>query len=112
MSANSATTPSASPWAWPTRSAAAARRTCRRCPKRRPPTRRMSSGRPWPAAAAHWPPLPERVAPYEAHVIEEALPGCGGDVRAALEVLRIPRKPFYDKVERHALDLHKYRQRR
>jgi len=58
------------------------------------------------------PPLPERVATYEAHVIEEALAGCGGDVRATLEVLRIPRKTFYDKVERHGLDLDKYRQRR
>jgi two-component system C4-dicarboxylate transport response regulator DctD len=62
--------------------------------------------------AVDLPPLPERVATYEAHVIEEALAGCGGDVRAALEVLRIPRKTFYDKVERHGLDLDKYRQRR
>jgi two-component system C4-dicarboxylate transport response regulator DctD len=58
------------------------------------------------------PPLPERIATYEAHLIEEALAGCGGDVRATLEVLRIPRKTFYDKVERHGLDLDKYRRRR
>jgi two-component system C4-dicarboxylate transport response regulator DctD len=57
-------------------------------------------------------PLPERIATYEAHLMEEALAGCGGDVRATLEVLRIPRKTFYDKVERHGLDLDKYRRRR
>lgn len=64
------------------------------------------------SGATDLPPLPERVATYEAHVIEEALAGCSGDVRATLEVLRIPRKTFYDKVERHGLDLDKYRQRR
>ena len=55
------------------------------------------------------PPLPERVAAYEAHLIQEALASCHGDVRAALETLRIPRKTFYDKVERHGLDLARYR---
>jgi two-component system C4-dicarboxylate transport response regulator DctD len=55
--------------------------------------------------------LPERVATYEAHLIEEALTSSGGDVRAALGLLRIPRKTFYDKVERHKLSLDKHRQR-
>jgi two-component system C4-dicarboxylate transport response regulator DctD len=55
------------------------------------------------------PPLPERVATYEAHVIREALAGCDGDVRKALEVLRIPRKTFYDKLERHDIDVAAYR---
>lgn len=57
------------------------------------------------------PPLPNRVATYEAHVIEEALSATGGDVRAALEILRIPRKTFYDKIERHGLDLDRFRQK-
>lgn len=57
-------------------------------------------------------PLPERIATYEAHVIEEALAGCDGDVRATLEILRIPRKTFYDKVERHGIDLARFRPRR
>ena len=61
--------------------------------------------------AAEPPPLPERVATYEAHVIEEALSASGGDVRAALEILRIPRKTFYDKVERHGIDLARHRRR-
>ncbi len=55
--------------------------------------------------------LPERVATYEAHLIEEALTSSAGDVRAALGLLRIPRKTFYDKVERHKLSLDKHRQR-
>jgi two-component system C4-dicarboxylate transport response regulator DctD len=55
--------------------------------------------------------LPERVATYEALLIEEALTSSGGDVRAALGLLRIPRKTFYDKVERHKLSLDKHRQR-
>jgi two-component system C4-dicarboxylate transport response regulator DctD len=57
-------------------------------------------------------PLPERIATYEAHVIEEALAGCGGDVRATLEALRIPRKTFYDKVERHGIELARFRRQR
>lgn len=54
-------------------------------------------------------PLPRRVAAYEARLIEEALRECGGDVRCALDVLRIPRKTFYDKVARHGIDLHAFR---
>jgi two-component system, NtrC family, C4-dicarboxylate transport response regulator DctD len=55
--------------------------------------------------------LPERVATYEAHLIDEALAGSGGDIRRALDILRIPRKTFYDKVERHGLDIGKHRGR-
>jgi len=57
------------------------------------------------------PPLPQRVATYEAHVIEEALAASAGDIRAALEVLRIPRKTFYDKIERHGINLARHRRR-
>ncbi len=57
-------------------------------------------------------PLPQRVATYEAHLIEEALSGCGGDVRTALERLQIPRKTFYDKIQRHGLDLDRFRSHR
>jgi two-component system C4-dicarboxylate transport response regulator DctD len=56
-------------------------------------------------------PLPERIAAYEAHLIEETLAACGGDVRSALEILKVPRKTFYDKVERHGLNLARYRQK-
>lgn len=60
---------------------------------------------------AEHPPLPERVASYEARVIEDTLTATAGDIRATLEVLRIPRKTFYDKVDRHGIDLALYRQR-
>lgn len=56
-------------------------------------------------------PLPARVATYEARLIDEALAGSEGDVRKALEVLGIPRKTFYDKVERHGIDLARHRRR-
>jgi two-component system C4-dicarboxylate transport response regulator DctD len=56
-------------------------------------------------------PLPERIAAYEAHLIEETLAACGGDVRTALELLKVPRKTFYDKVERHGLDLARFRRK-
>ena len=61
--------------------------------------------------ASELPPLPQRVATYEAQVIEEALAASAGDIRAALEVLRIPRKTFYDKVDRHGIDLARHRRR-
>ena len=53
--------------------------------------------------------LPVRVAAYEARLIQEALASCRGDVRAALEVLQVPRKTFYDKVARHGLALDSFR---
>ncbi|WP_419254601.1 sigma-54-dependent transcriptional regulator [Caulobacter sp. ErkDOM-YI] len=56
-------------------------------------------------------PLPERVATYEARVIEETLAANAGDIRSTLEVLRIPRKTFYDKVDRHGIDLTRHRRK-
>jgi len=56
-------------------------------------------------------PLPERIAAYEAHLIEETLAACGGDVRTALELLKVPRKTFYDKVERHGVNLARFRKK-
>ncbi|UZF90394.1 sigma-54-dependent transcriptional regulator [Bosea sp. NBC_00550] len=48
--------------------------------------------------------LPERLNAFEATLIREALQENQGDVRAALEKLRIPRKTFYDKLARHGID--------
>ena len=62
-------------------------------------------------AATELAPLPERVATYEARVIEETLAANAGDIRSTLEVLRIPRKTFYDKVERHGIDLTRHRRK-
>jgi two-component system C4-dicarboxylate transport response regulator DctD len=48
--------------------------------------------------------LPERVERYEAGLIRQALERSGGDVRATLAALGIPRKTFYDKLARHGID--------
>jgi two-component system C4-dicarboxylate transport response regulator DctD len=47
--------------------------------------------------------LPERVDRYEAELIRTALQSHGGDVRATLEALGVPRKTFYDKLKRHGI---------
>ena len=48
--------------------------------------------------------LPERVERFEAMLIRQALEDNGGDVRATLAALGIPRKTFYDKLTRHGID--------
>ncbi len=48
--------------------------------------------------------LPERLESYEAQLIRDALTHHKGDVRATLEALGIPRKTFYDKLQRHGID--------
>ena len=47
--------------------------------------------------------LPERVDRYEAELIRAALRRSGGDVRATIEALGVPRKTFYDKLKRHGI---------
>ncbi|MDE1995940.1 MAG: sigma-54-dependent Fis family transcriptional regulator [Rhizobiaceae bacterium] len=48
-------------------------------------------------------PLPARIENYEAEIIREALSRNGGDVRRTIEALGIPRKTFYDKLQRHGI---------
>ena len=48
-------------------------------------------------------PLPARVERYEAELIRETLAQNGGDVRRTIEALGIPRKTFYDKLQRHGI---------
>lgn len=55
--------------------------------------------------------LAERVEAFEARVIEDALRAHGGDVRATMAALSLPRKTFYDKVKRRGVDLARYRNR-
>ena len=50
-------------------------------------------------------PLPLRIERFEAGLIRDALRSTRGDVKSCLEILRIPRKTFYDKVARHGIDL-------
>ncbi len=47
--------------------------------------------------------LPERVDRFEAGLIRDALTAHGGDVRATIETLGVPRKTFYDKLKRHGI---------
>ncbi|MBY5569430.1 sigma-54-dependent Fis family transcriptional regulator [Rhizobium leguminosarum] len=48
--------------------------------------------------------LPERLERYEAEIIRDALSANGGDVRRTIEALGIPRKTFYDKLQRHGIN--------
>jgi len=60
---------------------------------------------------ADTPGLAEQVARFEETVLRETLERCGGQVRPAMETLRLPRKTFYDKVGRYGIDLNLYRGR-
>lgn len=57
------------------------------------------------------PSLPSRVNQFEAQAIEEALRATGGSVAAALPLLGIPRKTFYDKVARLGIRVEDFRTR-
>lgn len=52
--------------------------------------------------------LPERMERHEAQLIRQALAATDGDVKATLEALGIPRKTFYDKLQRHGIDRQQY----
>ena len=47
--------------------------------------------------------LPERVDAFEADTIRLTLEANGGDVKSTIEALGIPRKTFYDKLQRHGI---------
>ncbi|MBB2685273.1 sigma-54 dependent transcriptional regulator [Rhizobium sophoriradicis] len=69
-------------------------------------------------AAAPLPPqpaggtLPERLERYEAEIIRDALASNDGDVRRTIEALGIPRKTFYDKLQRHGINRGGYASRK
>lgn len=52
--------------------------------------------------------LPERMEQFEAQLIRDALQTHQGDIKATLESLGIPRKTFYDKLQRHGIDRQQY----
>jgi two-component system C4-dicarboxylate transport response regulator DctD len=52
--------------------------------------------------------LPERMEHFEAQLIRDALSAHQGDIKATLESLGIPRKTFYDKLQRHGIDRQQY----
>ncbi|CAM5767895.1 C4-dicarboxylate transport transcriptional regulatory protein DctD [Labrys miyagiensis] len=57
-----------------------------------------------PAASPAGATLPERLETYEAQLIRDALTHHKGDVRATLQALGIPRKTFYDKLQRYGIN--------
>jgi two-component system C4-dicarboxylate transport response regulator DctD len=48
--------------------------------------------------------LPAAMEQHEARLIRDALSANHGDVRSTIEALGIPRKTFYDKLQRHGID--------
>jgi two-component system C4-dicarboxylate transport response regulator DctD len=54
------------------------------------------------AGRAGWT-LPERVDAFEADAIRAALEESNGDVKRTIDALGIPRKTFYDKLQRHGI---------
>ncbi|EGE60605.1 UNVERIFIED_ORG: two-component system C4-dicarboxylate transport response regulator DctD [Rhizobium esperanzae] len=56
--------------------------------------------------------LPERLERYEAEIIRDALASNDGDVRRTIEALGIPRKTFYDKLQRHGINRGGYASRK
>ncbi|EJN06284.1 sigma-54 dependent transcriptional regulator [Phyllobacterium sp. YR531] len=52
--------------------------------------------------------LPKAMEQYEAKLIRGALSATNGDVRSTIEALGIPRKTFYDKLQRHGIDRSDY----
>ncbi|OZI74342.1 sigma-54-dependent transcriptional regulator [Bordetella genomosp. 12] len=67
---------------------------------------------PAPAAAQARPSLtlPQRMEQYEADIIRETLAAHQGEVKATLAALGLPRKTFYDKLQRHGIDRQAYAQ--
>ena len=53
--------------------------------------------------------LKEATAVFEADMIRQVLDRNGGDVAASIAALRLPRKTFYDKLARHAINPNDYR---
>ncbi|NWK97822.1 Fis family transcriptional regulator [Sphingobium lactosutens] len=56
-------------------------------------------------------PLSQRVERYEAAVIRKVLERVQGDARSAMADLHLPRKTFYDKLNRHGIEIDDYRRR-
>ncbi|PDT09460.1 sigma-54 dependent transcriptional regulator [Rhizobium sp. M1] len=69
-------------------------------------------GAPSPAPQPSGGTLPERLERYEAEIIRDALAASDGDVRRTIEALGIPRKTFYDKLQRHGINRGGYASRK
>lgn len=58
------------------------------------------------------PGLKDAIAKFEAEIIRNMLDQKGGDIAATITSLQLPRKTFYDKLARHAINPNDYRTRR
>jgi len=54
-------------------------------------------------------PLNQQVERFEASVIRHVLERVQGDARSAMTELQLPRKTFYDKLNRHGIEIDRYR---
>jgi two-component system C4-dicarboxylate transport response regulator DctD len=55
------------------------------------------------------PGLAERINQFEAELIQEVLSRHQGDAKRSMDVLKLPRKTFYDKLSRHGICISDYR---
>ncbi|MGF9563846.1 sigma-54 dependent transcriptional regulator [Neorhizobium sp. JUb45] len=55
--------------------------------------------------------LPERVDAHEAEIIRDTLTSFGGNVQQTIAALKIPRKTFYDKLQRYGIVRSDYAER-
>jgi two-component system C4-dicarboxylate transport response regulator DctD len=55
------------------------------------------------------PGLAERINQFEAELIQEVLSRYQGDAKRSMEILKLPRKTFYDKLSRHGIRISDYR---
>lgn len=70
-----------------------------------------------PEESSNWvssssPGLAERINQFEAELIQEVLSRHQGDAKRSMEVLKLPRKTFYDKLSRHSIRISDYRDKK
>jgi len=53
--------------------------------------------------------LSDKVAEYEKTLIEQTLSECSGSIKETMQVLNIPRKTLYDKMQKHNIDKDNYK---
>jgi two-component system C4-dicarboxylate transport response regulator DctD len=58
------------------------------------------------------PGLAERINQFEADLIQEVLSRYQGDAKRSMEILKLPRKTFYDKLSRHGIRTADYRSKK
>lgn len=62
-----------------------------------------------PTSTGDRPGLKDAIAEFESDMVRNALERHNGDIAATISALKLPRKTFYDKLTRHAIDPNDYR---